>query len=693
MSHGRDLLILLLLFMVLPSFGQRIQVDADIERLAESIFAIQDEELDYEALYESLYMLYQAPIDLNRATRETLQATYLLSLQQVNDFIKYREEHGPILSVYELQAIPSFDLPCISQLLPFIYVRETEVFSGVGKQIKARKENQLLLRYERTLEKKKGFWAPESKSDGSLTSRYRGSPDKIYLRMNAKPFHYLQVGIIAEKDAGEEFIWDRATHRYGFDFGSIHLSVKNKGRIKAAVVGDYALQIGQGVVLGAGFSPGKGAEAITTIKRGNLGLRPYTSAIESGFFRGFGATVNHKSLDFTVFYSNVYRDAMENQIQDSTDGQSYITAVRVSGLHRTDNEIAAMATTKERAVGGNLNYTLPKGQMVLGVTGVVTNYSVPLKRTARKYNKFEFNGTDNHNIAAYFSWGWHNFNFFGEGAISASGGVGLVGGAMISMTKQWEMSLLYRRYDRDFHALHGASFSENSRNINEEGVYLGLKYTPAAKWAFTAYFDQFRFPWLKYRVDAPSNGHEVYIRAQVRPSKKLLIYGLYRRKARGINANEEPAPINLVAEGVKQQVALNVEVSPESQLNLKSRIQFSNYSLSQNLSTGLVIAQDINFSIWKIKVSARAAIFDTDNYDNRQYIYEKDMLYSYSIPAYYGKGIRNYLLLQYKPSRDITFWFRVGRTRYIDQEHIGSGLEMIDGDTKTDVKCQIRYQF
>src|SRR5690606_12153292 len=166
--------------------------------------------------------------------------------------------------------------------------------------------------------------------------------------------------------------------RYGFDFVSFHLSIKDKGKVKAMVVGDYALQIGQGIILGAGFSPGKGAEAITSIKRGNLGLRPYTSAIESGFFRGVGATINHKRMDLTVFYSNAYRDALETEALDSlSDEQSYITAVRASGLHRTESEIAAMATIKERTIGGNLNYSSPKSQITLGLTGVYTHLSIP----------------------------------------------------------------------------------------------------------------------------------------------------------------------------------------------------------------------------------------------------------------------------------------------------------------------------
>ncbi|NVK85354.1 MAG: helix-hairpin-helix domain-containing protein, partial [Cytophagia bacterium] len=94
----------------------------------------------------------------------------------------------------------------------------------------------------------------------------------------------------------------------------------------------------------------------------------------------------------------------------------------------------------------------------------------------------------------------------------------------------------------------------------------------------------------------------------------------------------------------------------------------------------------------KFVFSGRIAIFDTEGAKNRQYAYERDVLYSFSIPAYSGEGIRNYLLIQYKLNRKIDVWARIARTTFYDRDEIGTGLETIDGDQRTDVKFQIRYK-
>jgi hypothetical protein len=38
----------------------------------------------------------------------------------------------------------------------------------------------------------------------------------------------------------------------------------------------------------------------------------------------------------------------------------------------------------------------------------------------------------------------------------------------------------------------------------------------------------------------------------------------------------------------------------------------------------------------------RLQYFETDSYNSRIYAYENDVLYSYSIPAFYDKGFRYY---------------------------------------------------
>lgn len=150
----------------------------DLERLSEEIFAVQDQDIDYEMLYENLAQLLSNPIDLNTATADQLRSLYILNEFQVHGFMAYRDENGPLLSVYELQVIDGFDENTISSLVPFVTVRDGEGgMRSLPGRIRNEQNNYLLMRYGRTLEDRKGFLY-----DPSSSTNYKGSADRVYLR-------------------------------------------------------------------------------------------------------------------------------------------------------------------------------------------------------------------------------------------------------------------------------------------------------------------------------------------------------------------------------------------------------------------------------------------------------------------------------------------------------------------------------
>ena len=63
-----------------------------------------------DELYEGLLLFLSNPIDLNQATEQDLASLYILSNRQVQAFFDYKKRFGELVSVYELQAIPEFDL-------------------------------------------------------------------------------------------------------------------------------------------------------------------------------------------------------------------------------------------------------------------------------------------------------------------------------------------------------------------------------------------------------------------------------------------------------------------------------------------------------------------------------------------------------------------------------------------------------
>jgi hypothetical protein len=76
------------------------------------------------------------------------------------------------------------------------------------------------------------------------------------------------------------------------------------------------------------------------------------------------------------------------------------------------------------------------------------------------------------------------------------------------MDPRVSFSLVYRNYDKAYQTFYNTGFSEGSNTQNESGLYLGMKLKMASAWTINGYADVFVFPWLKYQVDAPSEGHE-----------------------------------------------------------------------------------------------------------------------------------------------------------------------------------------
>ena len=105
--------------------------------------------------------------------------------------------------------------------------------------------------------------------------------------------------------------------------------------------------------------------------------------------------------------------------------------------------------------------------------------------------------------------------------------------------------------------------------------------------------------------------------------------------------------------------------------------------------------QDIIYKPVSIPISltTRFAIFDVDNYDARIYAYENDVTYQFSIPAYYNKGTRFYANLKYRTRKHLTLEARYAQTFWNNQTEFSSGNNRIEGQTKSEVKVQVRWAF
>jgi hypothetical protein len=656
----------------------------DHERLVDDLIGYQDLDVDYEDLYENLVQTLSSPYDLNKVTAEELRSIHILNDDQISGFINYRHEQGSILDIHELQVIPGFDGETISKLLPYVKVNDPSqvINRSLLKRIFSPGHSYLVSRYERTLENKNGF----KNSSADNTTSFKGSPDEMYLRFRSALPGDFSIGFTTEKDAGEKIRFNRARDQYGPDFLSYHIQLQNKGKIKNLILGDFQTQFGQGLLLGGAFGLGKGSESVSTTRKSNLGFLPYTSVNESMYLRGGALTLTPaKDINVSVFTSATKRDAA-SEVSDSVT----VTSFQTSGFHRTSTELQNRKKVNELNYGVVMH--LQKGKLDAGVIFNATKFSIPVRRKPTPYNQFAFKGSRNMNAGTFINYRMGNISFFSEFAQTVRAGRGLVAGLLISAGKNFDVSMLYRKYDVNFYSFYTNSFSESTQPQNESGLYWGWKYRWNRQYNFTGYADLFTFPWLGFRRYAPSEGYEWLLRANYQPSKKTSVFLQVREESKFRNRSDV-SNLYQLAEGLKQNIAMNCDYGIGENLRLKSRFQFSRYLFLSETSEGFTLMQDLSFSFGRFQFTGRHALFDTDNYDNRQYAYENDAWLSYSLPAYSGVGVRNYALIEYTLHKQFTLWVRFARTRVINDDEIGSGPDAIAGNTRNDVKFQARIKF
>ncbi|HEY9046798.1 MAG TPA: helix-hairpin-helix domain-containing protein, partial [Ohtaekwangia sp.] len=428
----------------------------DLQRIADDLYGIQDADLNYEELYENLAQLLARPLDLNRATEEELRFIKILSEGQIRSLLDYRTTAGNLLSVYELQAIPGFDVPFLYRLMPFVTVNDpaTRLHASMLSRIREESDNYFIARYERVLQRSEGY-----KGETLEDSKFKGSPDKLNVRFRCSRPGDFSFGFSAEKDAGEQIVWNPNNKQFGFDYISFHAQVQNKGRLKNLVIGDFQSQFGQGLMIGGIFGMGKGGETITTTRRSNIGHLPYTSFAEAGNLRGVATTVMlTRNIYASVFYSNVKRDAAI--AGDGLEDISIITSLPTTGLHRNQKELAHRMQSGEQRAAGVLQYK--NNKLDAGIMYSRTMLDHPVQKNATHYNQFAFQGNTSEQAGIYLNYTWQNVTFFSEAAETLQHGHAYIAGILGSLTKHLDVALLHRNYSRSFTSFYSNAFAESS---------------------------------------------------------------------------------------------------------------------------------------------------------------------------------------------------------------------------------------
>ncbi|MDH6305960.1 hypothetical protein M2459_002971 [Parabacteroides sp. PF5-5] len=686
----KKLFINLFILLLISCYQLKAQYVFSVDKWMEYVdeLALEAENAEeIETLYNELSYLADHPLDLNLITAEQLRRLPFLSDLQIEQIINYRERYGKLVSIYELKNIEQLDFQTIDLLLSFTYIGELKVEKRpftVHNLLKYG-SNELQLRYDNCFQQKKGYRTqPDSLLEKYPNRQYLGEPFYHSLRYSYTFDDRLQAGFVAEKDAGEPF-WNR--HHKGYDYYSIHFLLKDLKWLKTLAIGDYKMSFGQGLVVSQEFTPGKGT-FVTQAERRFNGFRRHFSTNENDFFRGAAATVSAgKKMDISFFYSYKKTDA---SIADS----NIVTSIITNGLHRLPREREKRKILPLRTFGGNIRYATPN--VCLGFT--VLSYSFgnyTINPDPKPYNYFYFRGNKNVNASVDYLLKNRYLKFYGETAISQNKAISTLNALQLTPVSYISLLLLYRYYDPAYQAFYGNAFSQNTTPQNEQGLYIGLELSPFAHWKVSASADHFRFPWLKYGVDAPSSGSEYMLRLDYSEIEKVSFYirYKYRQKEKNISVPDK----NTVSVLPYNQHRLRMQVQSEVvAVYLKTSLEGVLYKEKERSgSKGIMLAQSLG---WKPKtipfqLDLHAAVFCTEDYASRLSSYEKNILYAFSMPSFYGSGYRLAATFRWNITNRLSLSAKVGHTCYSDREIIGSELEEIEGNKKTDMYTLLRWKF
>lgn len=684
------LILAVLLCGTLPCAAQFLSWDAFLEQLLQEADTDgEDNNHMVENLYDDYVYLHAHPININSADSIALQRLGFLTDLQIEGIHYYIYRYGPLRSVGELMLIPELDYHTRQLLSYFICFGEAESEQKdrreVWHQMLTRGRSELSTRMDIPLYRQAGY-APRTMSQlESAPSRYyMGNALYHSLRYNYRYGNRLSWGISTEKDAGEPIfnsLQPLPDHISGY------LQLGDMGILKNVIVGNYRLRFGQGLVINSDFALGK-TMLLQGLGTQSTSIKPHRGTGESGYYTGGAATLAWHSWQLTAFAS--YRQL------DATLKGAAISTLKTDGYHRTLTELERKGNTRGNIFGLHLGYSAHGFHV--GATATYQSFNRNFALPTQPYKKYSPQGNTFLNFSTDYAWYHHRLSLSGETAFDGKGSLATLNMLRLKVVNNLHLTLLQRYYAHDYWALEAKSFSSASDIRNERGIYLGAEWQPHRKLQVTAYADTYHFPFLRYRVSAPSYGTDgqIMTRYTINDDHSFMLRYRFRLKQRDV-AEGYRLPHGILLNEWTHRIHTEWEGALSPTLSMRALLEGCLVT-AEKRSAGYMVSIQTNYSPsfghHSIRLASGITYFQTD-YASRIYSYERGLLYAYNYQMYYGNGLRGYLLASYthRKAPRLTCTAKLGSTYYFDRATIGSGATMIDACHRENIQLQVRYTF
>jgi len=625
--------LVLLSCLQLVAFCQETKLSESIISIAEDLASDETDPESVSLYIEKLYDIYENPVNINSADKDEIARLFFLSDFQVKVLVDYVNTSGKIISVYEIANLPGFDKETASMLNIFIRLDE----NIEKEEYKSRWRNTFMTNV---------IWKPADNdtswigSDARILAKYK---------FNAGGF---SGGVLAEKDQGEKLLNGNPPLP---DLLSGHIAWNGKGIIRRMIIGDYSARFGQGSNINTTMRTGLSLHS-PGYMAAKSEIRPYTSTDENNFFRGAAAELAFKKLSLSLFYS---RNSIDASLSASANSEpETVTSFYTTGLHNTISSLKKKDALTDLNYGMNFSYNLKNFRT--GATWSEEQLSLPVTRNNNDPGKiYDFAGIRNSIYTLYYNALVNRILLFGELSANESFKYSAIQGVTLRPSDRLIVNLLYRNNEDGFFSMHGKTPGSSSTSGGSNAL-LGNFTFEAAKYLFiSAGCDFQKFSWLKYRTSSPSYTNRREIRLKYSRSEKLVFEGAYYLNL-STSDNDKITGIPGLEETITRTFTGSFRYSFAGNLTLGTKLCRKTAYPSE--SKGSLLLQDVNYRFTRIPVTVwlRYCVFNTDNWDTRIYTYENDLLYSFSIPALYGSGSKNYIMISWKISDSAEIRFKYG---------------------------------
>lgn len=570
-------------------------------------------------IHSELEVYKQNPININTASEEELGQLHLLSYLQIRNILEYRSKYKGFVSVNELAGVEGLDEFTLTAVLPYVIAEQTGLKGDTVSKI-----NQFI--YTGLKGNGNSFSKKDSPSQPfALRCKYYTDIDKK-----------ISFKLIAENDVGEKFL---SGPYKSFDYVSASVMFKGSNKLKKLIVGDFSFTAGQGLVSWSGFNTG--ISGFFTSNHGSQGFRQWTSFNEPMAYRGVASAIKVNRFELSAFVSYKNRDVICDI--DSNGQTTSFSSFDLTGYHISDLQIDRRGKLQELVYGSDVKF---KTEMLkLGVVFSAYKNNLNYLPTDKFYNYFNTIDKQGFNTGIYYSFNLRKIRFYGEEALNSKNATAFINGIELAPNSDLMFIVQHRYYSPEYYAPYANANSQNGKVKNENGLLSGVQVLTPIGVSIKAYVDLFSWPWLKYAISSPSKGEAYMVQVTYTNSVRWSVMGRfsYSQKPTDIEGKFFPE----VKDVVTKKYRIHNIYSPVTSLALNTRLD-----LTQSVTgDGYLMYQEVSKSgiaIFPYSLSFRYTYFDTPDWDNRVYSYERELDYNYPFRVYYGQGYSIYGLLKAK---------------------------------------------